>query len=83
VAAPRLKYQITLIVKTWTDPDDHDQGLEVATHHDYAYTAEEAVVLIKRMARQIPDAVQVLGFYTKVTMVEQFLGEGPNKTPEK
>jgi hypothetical protein len=70
----KLKYQVTLIVKTWTDPNDHNQGLDVSTHHDYAYDEQEAVALIKRMSRMIPDAVQVLGFHTKITMVEQILG---------
>ncbi len=68
-----------MIVKTWTNPDDHDQGLDVSTHYDYAYDKAEAEALIKRMSRMIPEAVQVLGFYTKVTMVEQRLGEPPSE----
>jgi|RhiMetStandDraft_4_1073278.scaffolds.fasta_scaffold363276_2 hypothetical protein len=69
-----FKYHLTVIVKTWSDPEDRDQGLEVQTRHDFAHTKEEAEMMIRRMAGVVPDdVVQVLGFYTKITMVEQVL----------
>lgn len=71
----KLRFQITVVTKTWVNVDDHDEGLNVNTQYSYAPSVKEAEVVIKQLIRAVPDAVQALGFYTKINMVEQWIDQ--------
>lgn len=67
----KLRYQVQIITKRWVDPNNREAGINVNTQYDFAADEEEAKLMIKRADADANDALQVLGFYTKITMVVQ------------
>ena len=73
MAEEKFRFQVTVITKTWEDPADRDKGINVQTQYDYVHDRKEAEAIIKRLVDAVPDAIQAIGFYTKINVVHQYL----------
>lgn len=71
--AERFKFISVCVSKTWKDPNDREQGINIDTWNGYHKTAKEAAKHIKQIRKEHPEAVHFFGYYTPVTMVAQVI----------